>query len=117
MYLTQGLKRSAQIKRDATSTCILGPDGQERRRTWSETKARVAKLAGAMQSGNRRGDANRGAAARVLADIAAGLWAKKGEPEDRRSAAATKQRAAAAGPRAPRAGRGPSGSARRGDRD
>jgi long-chain acyl-CoA synthetase len=50
MYLTQGLKRSAQIKRDATSTCILGPDGQERRRTWSETKARVAKLAGAMQS-------------------------------------------------------------------
>ena len=50
MYLTQGLKRSAQIAANSTSTCILGADGQERRRTWSETLARVVKLAGAMQS-------------------------------------------------------------------
>ncbi|MCA8927838.1 MAG: long-chain-fatty-acid--CoA ligase [Alphaproteobacteria bacterium] len=49
MYLTQGLKRSAQIDRDGTSTCIMAPDGGERRRTWAETVERVAKLAGAMQ--------------------------------------------------------------------
>jgi long-chain acyl-CoA synthetase len=50
MYLTQGLKRSAQIKGNQTSTCILGPDGQDRRRTWGETRDRVAKLAGAMRA-------------------------------------------------------------------
>ena len=49
MYLTQGLKRSAQIKGNQTSTCILGPDGGERRRTWSQTRDRVAKLAGALR--------------------------------------------------------------------
>ena len=50
MYLTQGLKRSAQIDARGTSTCIMGPDGAERRRTWAETQDRVARLAGAMQS-------------------------------------------------------------------
>jgi long-chain acyl-CoA synthetase len=49
MYLTQGLKRAAQITRSKTSTCIMAPGG-ERRRTWGETVERVAKLAGAMQS-------------------------------------------------------------------
>ncbi len=49
MYLTQGLKRSAQINGNRTSTCILGSDGQERRRTWGETADRTARLAGAMR--------------------------------------------------------------------
>ena len=49
MYLTQGLRRSAQIDRNGTSTCIMTPDEQERRRTWGETAERVARLAGAMR--------------------------------------------------------------------
>lgn len=50
MYLTQGLKRSTQIDGSGTSTCIMGPGGAERRRTWTETLERVSRLAGAMQS-------------------------------------------------------------------
>jgi len=50
MYLTQGLKRSAQIAFNGTSTCMLAADGSERRRTWGETQHRVARLAGAMQA-------------------------------------------------------------------
>ncbi len=50
MYLTQGLKRAAQVDFDGTSTCIMAPDGSERRRSWGETLGRVAKLAGAMQN-------------------------------------------------------------------
>jgi acyl-CoA synthetase (AMP-forming)/AMP-acid ligase II len=43
MYLTQGLKRAAQVNRLGTATI----DG-ERRQTWKEFEQRVAKLAGAL---------------------------------------------------------------------
>jgi len=57
MYLTQGLKRSAQVARNQTSTCMLAPDGTERRRTWGETLDRVERLAGAMHDlGLEQGD-------------------------------------------------------------
>ena len=57
MQLTQGLKRAAQINAGGLATCIMGPDGQERRRTWSETVDRVSRLAGAMHGlGLGKGD-------------------------------------------------------------
>src|SRR2546428_6436109 len=43
MYITQGLKRAAQIKPTGTSTIF-----RERRRTWRETEQRVARLAGGL---------------------------------------------------------------------
>jgi len=49
MYLTQGLKRSAQVAYNQMSTCMMGQNG-ERRRTWGETRARVAKLAGGLRA-------------------------------------------------------------------
>lgn len=48
MYLTQGLKRAAQVNADGLSTCIMTADG-ERSRTWSQTVERVSKLGSAMQ--------------------------------------------------------------------
>lgn len=45
MYLTQGVKRAAQINRHGTAT-ING----ERSRTWGEFEQRVAKLAGALRA-------------------------------------------------------------------
>ena len=57
MQLTQGLKRAAQINAGGLATCIMGPDGQERRRTWSETVNRVSRLASAMHGlGLGKGD-------------------------------------------------------------
>lgn len=52
MYLTQGLHRSAQIHPDRVAT-IFG----DRRRTWGEVKARVARFASALVAlGLKRGD-------------------------------------------------------------
>jgi long-chain acyl-CoA synthetase len=52
MHLTQGLHRSAQIKANAVAT-IFG----ERRRTWSEVRDRVARLAaGLVSRGLQRGE-------------------------------------------------------------
>ncbi|HEY4773610.1 MAG TPA: long-chain-fatty-acid--CoA ligase [Xanthobacteraceae bacterium] len=43
-YLTQGLKRAAQINRNGTATIC-----EARRRTWSEVRERVARLAGGLR--------------------------------------------------------------------
>ncbi|WKG05621.1 long-chain fatty acid--CoA ligase [Mycolicibacterium sp. HK-90] len=52
MYLTQGLRRAAQIRPRAEST-VFG----HRRRTWSETAERVARIAGGLKDvGVRPGD-------------------------------------------------------------
>jgi acyl-CoA synthetase (AMP-forming)/AMP-acid ligase II len=52
MYLTQGLRRAQQFRPKATSTVFRG-----RRRTWSETAERVARLAGGLKAaGVRPGD-------------------------------------------------------------
>jgi long-chain acyl-CoA synthetase len=52
VHLTQGLHRSAQLCLAAIST-VFG----DRRRTWAETRSRVARLAGALQSlGATRGE-------------------------------------------------------------
>ena len=52
MYLTQGLRRAAQIRPRGQSTTFAG-----RRRTWSETADRVARLAGGLkQAGLQPGD-------------------------------------------------------------
>lgn len=52
MYITQGLHRSLQINRNAMST-LCG----DRRRTWSETADRVARLAGGLTAlGVSKGD-------------------------------------------------------------
>src|SRR5687767_3097025 len=45
MFITQGLKRAAQVNRDGIATV----DG-ERRHTWSAFALRVAKLAGALRA-------------------------------------------------------------------
>ena len=44
MYLTQAIKRAAQVRGDALATC----DG-ERMRTWRECAGRIARLAGALR--------------------------------------------------------------------
>ena len=52
MYLTQGLRRAAQIRPREQSTVFM-----ERRRIWSETAARVARIAGGLKDvGVRPGD-------------------------------------------------------------
>jgi long-chain acyl-CoA synthetase len=52
MYLTQGLRRAAQIRPRGQSTVFRG-----RRRVWSETADRVARIAGGLeQAGVQRGD-------------------------------------------------------------
>ena len=52
MYLTQGLRRAAQIRPRAESTVF-----RERRRIWSETADRVARIAGGLKEfGVRPGD-------------------------------------------------------------
>ena len=52
MYLTQGLRRAAQIRPREQSTVFRG-----RRRIWSETADRVARIAGGLeQAGMQRGD-------------------------------------------------------------
>ncbi len=52
MYVAQGLRRAAQINPLGTSTIF-----QNRRRTWRETEARVARLASALQRlGLKKGD-------------------------------------------------------------
>ena len=52
MYLTQGLRRAAQICPGGASTVF-----RERRRTWSETAERVARIAGGLkQAGVQPGD-------------------------------------------------------------
>src|SRR5262245_65273393 len=52
MYLTQGLRRAAQIRPRGQSTVFRG-----RRRVWSETADRVARIAGGVeQAGVQRGD-------------------------------------------------------------
>ena len=52
MSITQGLRRALQVKKNATATLY-----KERRRTWGEVGARVAKMAGALQSlGMKKGD-------------------------------------------------------------
>ncbi len=52
MYLTQGIRRAAQINAGGTAT-VFG----DRRRTWRETEARIAALAGGLrQRGLRKGD-------------------------------------------------------------
>ena len=52
MYLTQAVKRSAQINADGIATICAG-----RERTWTQTQDRIARLAGAMQGlGFGRGD-------------------------------------------------------------
>ena len=45
MYLTQGLRRARQIRPDGTSTVFRG-----RRRTWTETVERVARVAGGLRA-------------------------------------------------------------------
>ena len=44
MFITQALKRSAQLYSDRLATVC-----QDRERTWSEVEARVAKFAGALR--------------------------------------------------------------------
>jgi long-chain acyl-CoA synthetase len=44
MYITQGLKRAAQVKPNGVSTVF-----RDRRRTWRETEERVARLAGGLE--------------------------------------------------------------------
>ena len=52
MYLTQGLRRAAQIRRREEST-VFG----DRRRTWAEMADRVARIAGGLkEAGVRPGD-------------------------------------------------------------
>ena len=52
MYLTQGLRRAAQIRPREQSTVF-----RERRRIWSETADRVARIAGGLkEAGVRPGD-------------------------------------------------------------
>ena len=52
MYLTQGLRRAAQIKPQEQSTAF-----RERRRIWSETVDRIARIAGGLaQAGVQPGD-------------------------------------------------------------
>jgi long-chain acyl-CoA synthetase len=43
MFVTQGLRRAAQIKPNGTATVY-----RDRRRTWRETEDRVARLAGGL---------------------------------------------------------------------
>ncbi|MCW5749093.1 MAG: AMP-binding protein, partial [Alphaproteobacteria bacterium] len=45
MYLTQGLRRASQIRPQGLSTVF-----RERRRTWNETLARVARMAGGLKA-------------------------------------------------------------------
>ena len=52
MYITQAIKRSAQLYGDSLATICRG-----RERTWSEVEARVAKFAGALrQLGVEKGE-------------------------------------------------------------
>jgi long-chain acyl-CoA synthetase len=52
MYLTQGLRRAAQVRPREQSTVFRG-----RRRVWSDTADRVARIAGGLeQAGMQRGD-------------------------------------------------------------
>ncbi len=52
MYLTQGLRRAAQVKPEGAAT-VFG----DRRRTWRETEGRVARLAGGLERlGLSKGD-------------------------------------------------------------
>ena len=52
MYLTQGLRRAAQIRPQEQSTAF-----RERRRIWSETVDRIARIAGGLaQAGVQPGD-------------------------------------------------------------
>ena len=52
MYLTQGLRRAAQIRANGPSTVF-----RDRRRTWRETAERVARVAGGMRGlGVAKGD-------------------------------------------------------------
>jgi long-chain acyl-CoA synthetase len=74
MYLTQGLKRSIQIKRDVLATLDSGRD-----HTWHELGQRVAKLAGAMQ-GLGLGEGDRAAVLALNSDrymefLYAAVWA------------------------------------------
>lgn len=52
MYVTQGLRRAAQVKPEGAAT-VFG----DRRRTWRETEGRVARLAGGLERlGLSKGD-------------------------------------------------------------